>query len=62
MHVTSYDPILALHILMVVASFMMAAVIHSVLLQMRWASDVSALRAAPRLLGRLERLLPLAPW
>src|SRR5690242_10533608 len=60
MHVTSYGAVLALHIVMVLASFMMAAVIHTILFQMRWARDVSALRAAPRLLGPAERLLPLS--
>lgn len=60
MHVTSYDAVLALHILMVVGSFMMASVIHTVLFQMRWARDVSALHAVPRLLGPVERLLPVS--
>lgn len=60
MHVTSYDSVLALHVLMVVASFMMVAVIHGLLFQMRWARDLSALGVAPRLLGPLERLLPLS--
>jgi hypothetical protein len=59
MHVTSYDAVLALHIIVVMASFMMAAAIHALLFQMRWARDVSALENAPRALRPLERLLPL---
>jgi len=56
--VDGFDLVLFLHIAVVIAGMMMAAVLHTALIESRVAADLAELRMWARVIHRVEPLLP----